>query len=129
MFSSIQIERYRGFENLEMTGLGRVNLLVGSNNTGKTSILEAIYLLDAMGDPSAIWKLLSRRGEWLAPARRTWPWKSVRVVYFGDTIRFGFRQRTRPIGIWSVVLSNNSRRTRTHGGLALKFGGDPQPTS
>ena len=50
-----------------MTGLGRVNLLVGSNNSGKTSILEAIYLLDAMGDPSAIWKLLSRRGEWLAP--------------------------------------------------------------
>ncbi|MDP9010154.1 MAG: AAA family ATPase [Pseudomonadota bacterium] len=34
-----------------MDGLGRINLLVGKNNSGKTSVLEALYLLAANGDP------------------------------------------------------------------------------
>jgi hypothetical protein len=31
MISSIHIEGYRGFDSFEMSGLGRVNLLVGTN--------------------------------------------------------------------------------------------------
>ncbi|MDR1011984.1 MAG: AAA family ATPase [Opitutaceae bacterium] len=42
MLSSIQITNFRGFENLELKDLGRINLIVGRNNTGKTSLLEAI---------------------------------------------------------------------------------------
>jgi predicted ATPase len=56
MISSIRIEGYRGFEHFEMSGLGRVNLLVGTNNSGKTSVLEAIYLLSSMGDPISLWQ-------------------------------------------------------------------------
>ena len=32
---------YRGLNSFRMDGLGRVNLLVGKNNCGKTSILES----------------------------------------------------------------------------------------
>lgn len=46
-----------------MEGLGRVNLLVGANNSGKTSVLEALYLLASRADPQALFKILSRRGE------------------------------------------------------------------
>jgi ABC-type branched-subunit amino acid transport system ATPase component len=46
-----------------MTGLGRVNLLVGTNNSGKTSVLEAINILLAQGRLEAVWDTLSRRGE------------------------------------------------------------------
>ena len=67
MISSIRIEGYRGFERFEMSGLGRVNLLVGTNNSGKTSVLEAIYLLASAGDPGALWQMLWRRGERLPP--------------------------------------------------------------
>lgn len=63
MFTSLSIEGYRGFRKFSMSGLGRVNLLVGTNNSGKTSVLEAIHLLASSGDPEAIWQLLSRRGE------------------------------------------------------------------
>jgi hypothetical protein len=63
MISSIQIEGYRGFEQFEMTDLGRLNLLVGTNNSGKTSVLEALYLLAWCGDPFALGQLLRRRGE------------------------------------------------------------------
>ncbi len=132
MFSSIQIERYRGFENLEITGLGRVNLLVGSNNSGKTSILEAIYLLDAMGDPSAIWKLLSRRGEWLAPAMGTAGEHAALEVDAGRLF-WGHRP-------FRISATNNANRylecrlveqfdeNRIVWRLALEFSGDPQPT-
>lgn len=66
MISSIQIQGYRGLENFSMSGLQRVNLLVGKNNSGKTSALEAIFLLATRGDPSTLWQVLWRRGERLS---------------------------------------------------------------
>lgn len=63
MISSIHIRGYRGFEDFEMGGLERVNLLVGTNNSGKTSVLEALYLLTSRGAPYALWQVLWRRGE------------------------------------------------------------------
>jgi hypothetical protein len=67
MISSLRIEGYRGFEDFEMNDLGQINLLVGTNNSGKTSVLEAIYLLSSVGDPTSLWQLLWRRGERLPP--------------------------------------------------------------
>ena len=46
-----------------MGGLGRVNLLVGKNNSGKASVLEALHLLSYGGDITALWQLCGRRGE------------------------------------------------------------------
>lgn len=63
MFSSIQIRGYRGFAEFEMSNLGRVNLLVGKNNSGKTSALEGLYLLASRGTPYSVWNVLWRRGE------------------------------------------------------------------
>ena len=50
MFRSIHIQNFRGFEDLALHGLGRVNLVVGKNNTGKTALLEAITLLSGKVD-------------------------------------------------------------------------------
>lgn len=47
---SISIESFRGLENVKLDGLKQVNLLVGGNNSGKTSILEAIAVLYAGTD-------------------------------------------------------------------------------
>jgi len=41
---SLTIARFRGLRDLTLAGLGRVNLLVGRNNSGKTSVLEALSL-------------------------------------------------------------------------------------
>ncbi len=38
----IKIHRFRGVRDLDLDTLGQVNLLVGPNNSGKTSVLEAI---------------------------------------------------------------------------------------
>jgi energy-coupling factor transporter ATP-binding protein EcfA2 len=41
-WKSLHIERFRRLENLRLDELGSVNLLVGKNNSGKTSVLEAL---------------------------------------------------------------------------------------
>ncbi|MFY0527257.1 AAA family ATPase [Archangium gephyra] len=43
-FDTLTIHRMRGLQDVELTGLGRVNLLVGGNDSGKTSVLEALSL-------------------------------------------------------------------------------------
>lgn len=63
MFSSLRIEGYRGLKEFTMKDLGRVNLLVGSNNSGKTSVLEAISLLASAGDSNFLRRTLWSRGE------------------------------------------------------------------
>lgn len=64
MYSSIRIRGYRGLDSFQMRGLGRVNLLVGTNNSGKTSVLECIELLQSAGNPHVLSSIAGRRGEW-----------------------------------------------------------------
>ena len=42
ILNSLEVRNYRAFRDLKIERLGRVNLLVGKNNVGKTSLLEAI---------------------------------------------------------------------------------------
>jgi len=63
MLQSLKIEGFRGFHNFEMTNLGRINLLVGKNNSGKTSILEAIQFLYAQNNIDIFLETISYRGE------------------------------------------------------------------
>ncbi len=62
MLRDITIENYRCFKDFTITGLGRVNLIVGSNEIGKTSFMEAVYLLVNHGKPESLLSLLSNRG-------------------------------------------------------------------
>lgn len=63
MFQTIRIENFRRFGHFELHGLGRVNLLVGLNNSGKTSVLEAVHLLATHLDVVAFIDSMMRRGE------------------------------------------------------------------
>lgn len=62
MLNSVTINGYRAFRKLDITGLTRVNLFVGKNNTGKTSLLEAIELL-VLQTPWALFRSPIRRDE------------------------------------------------------------------
>lgn len=63
MLQVLRLEGYRSFEGYELSDLARVNLLVGKNNCGKTSLLEAIELLASKGDPYLLLRSANRRGE------------------------------------------------------------------
>ncbi len=45
MISTLEINQFRGLEHVKFENLGRANLIIGGNNSGKTSILEALVLL------------------------------------------------------------------------------------
>ena len=65
MLESITITTtgYRGIESLELQGLKRVTLLVGKNNCGKTSVLEAIGLGWSNSPVHELVKIAERRSE------------------------------------------------------------------
>lgn len=44
---SFRVQGFRAFRHLQLSRLGRVNLVVGKNNVGKTTLLEAIRVFSA----------------------------------------------------------------------------------
>jgi AAA15 family ATPase/GTPase len=63
MLKSLKIENFRGFESFELNQLGRVNLLVGENNSGKTSVLEAVQFLASRTNLDSLSQIMADRGE------------------------------------------------------------------
>jgi energy-coupling factor transporter ATP-binding protein EcfA2 len=57
---AVTIHGFRGLRHLNLDGLGLVTVLVGENNSGKTSVLEAMSILCNPLQPSE-WLLLVRR--------------------------------------------------------------------
>ena len=62
-FPDLSIKGFRGFRNLSMSQLGRVTLITGKNNTGKSSVLEALRLHAQDAAPSTIHDILAFREE------------------------------------------------------------------
>jgi len=61
--SKFSINQFRGITDLTLDGLGDINILVGDNNVGKTSILEAICCWHAPQDINNIVMLARTRIE------------------------------------------------------------------
>ncbi|MDE7261295.1 MAG: AAA family ATPase [Oscillospiraceae bacterium] len=54
MIKGFQINHFRGLQNLAVDNLSNINLFVGANNSGKTSVLEALRLLAFSGEPGQL---------------------------------------------------------------------------
>lgn len=69
---TLNIQRFRGVTDLSLNDLCPVNLIVGANNAGKSSVLEATSLLLRPQDP-AHWLQTSRhRDETISPIDCIW---------------------------------------------------------
>jgi AAA15 family ATPase/GTPase len=62
---------------LDIEGLKRVNLIVGKNNTGKTTLLEALRILASGGDSTVVNNILKYRGQFTP----SWD-KSYEALFF-----------------------------------------------
>jgi AAA15 family ATPase/GTPase len=60
---SLEIKNFRAFKHLRIERLARVNLIVGKNNVGKTSLLEALWIYAEGGSRLALRRLLLSRDE------------------------------------------------------------------
>ncbi len=63
LLNSLEIRNFRGFHHLQIDHLGRVNLIVGKNNIGKSSLLEALHLYTQRFSPTLVWEILRARDE------------------------------------------------------------------
>jgi hypothetical protein len=59
---TLTIQRFKGFRAIEILNLARVNLFTGRNNSGKTNLLEAIFLLFGPNNPALTFRLMTFRG-------------------------------------------------------------------
>ena len=94
---NITIHQFRGLKELELKNLGQINLLVGINNSGKTSVLEALSVycdpLDLRG-----WVSTARQREEMFSSSRTPPL---------DALRWLFNKDTANVGVGNIVISGN----------------------
>lgn len=63
MLKSLVIKNYRGLEDFQVEKLGRVNLIVGKNNSGKSAVLEALRLYAASGHRSVLEQIAADHDE------------------------------------------------------------------
>ena len=63
ILDSLEIKNFRGLHDVAIKKLGRANLIVGRNNVGKTSVIEALRLYARPGDPDVLIDLLQLRDE------------------------------------------------------------------
>ena len=62
-FARLELQRFRAFRDTRIDGLGRVNLITGRNNTGKSSVLEALRILTTNAALEVICDILRYREE------------------------------------------------------------------
>ena len=63
LFDSLEIRQFRAFDYLKIEQLGHVNLILGQNNVGKSSLLEALWLYANLSSPEVIQSILENRDE------------------------------------------------------------------
>lgn len=62
-YSQIVIDNFRHFRDVRIENLRRINLIAGINNSGKTTMLEAVKLLCSMTDTREFLNVVRRRAK------------------------------------------------------------------
>jgi AAA15 family ATPase/GTPase len=63
-FQNITIKNYKGFkDDLKVGDFRQINIIAGDNNVGKTSLLEAIYLLANLNNTKGVFSICQTRGK------------------------------------------------------------------
>lgn len=90
MLESFQINNFRLFQHLEVGRLGRVNLVVGRNNAGKSTFLAAVELYASNASSTVLLDLVESRQEtWFSEAQphsKNFLGNPVRHLFFGHKL-------------------------------------------
>ena len=63
MLNSLEIKNFRILEDFKVSKLGRVNLIVGKNNSGKSSVLEALRIYAGNAHPGLLEQIAAGHDE------------------------------------------------------------------
>lgn len=104
-FKNLEIKNFRGIEHLMIDDFSRVNVFLGQNSSGKSSILEAIAMLTGMSNPDLPQAINAIR------ARKSFS-KFIETQYFFNNLNVAF-----PPEIKSGLIDGTYRRLK----LALSY--------
>ena len=90
----IEIEEYRGVGGRKLTGFGDINLVIGDNGTGKSSILEAIWLFTGRGNVALLWQHHIQRSDVQEPNPMTCLENNKISMRGSEVLENGKRKRT-----------------------------------
>lgn len=76
MFKNIKFENFKGFTKCELNNMSQITLISGKNNSGKSSVLEGMFLFIDHASPDSFYKLNRFRGITEAP-NSTGVWESA----------------------------------------------------
>ena len=86
MLESVRIRNFRGLKDLQIKGLGRINLFAGRNNSGKTALLEALSLLAGAGWPNLAFHRPEARGADVLAEVESTPGSEVSAVTIRESL-------------------------------------------
>lgn len=72
MIKNLYIENFRGFESFKMEDLGRITLISGKNNIGKSTLLEALFLMMDHTSNDSFMKINGFRGSSISGIQTLW---------------------------------------------------------
>jgi hypothetical protein len=116
--ASLTIERFRALRQLKIDGLGRVNLITGCNNTGKSSVLEALRILASDASPSVIYNILRFREEDAGDTDESPRPLDAEGVFLLSNLFNGFPQFSAKLEPIVIIANGTSRPMR----LAMEAG-------
>jgi len=108
--TSLTVEGFRALQKLTINGLGRFNLITGRNNTGKSSVLEALRILTSDALPSVIFSILRYREEDVGDMEETGQLNDADSLFQLASLFSGFPQLTEKLQPISI-RANGGRRS------------------
>ncbi len=109
MLASIEIKNFRCFENTNIQGFGRINLVTGKNNSGKTCLLEALYANTTKHFNDIIHNSRSSNRDSAAQNNLSTYLKVIQYFYFDNLL------------ISSIVFNSRHKTTYSHLDTASTF--------
>ena len=77
MYKSFRVKNFRCFKDLQINDLGRVNLIAGKNNTGKTALMEAFQVMARPLSPEPLNELQGYRDITISEQNRSENWRNL----------------------------------------------------
>jgi hypothetical protein len=110
--ATLTVENFRALRQLKITGIGRVNLITGRNNTGKSSVLEALRILATNASLSVIRSILRYREENVKDNNDAARSADTNGEYFPSTLFNGFPTFSSDLDAIKIATNGGSRVMR-----------------
>ena len=111
-YLDLHIQGFRGIQDLEIPTLGRVTLVTGKNNTGKSSVLESLRLHTQNAAPRVLLNILESREEHMRFADEDERSYDPDYAFHVSSLFHGFPQDLEDFGSIGISARGKSRLMR-----------------